>query len=144
MTGGYLILFMWLFTAMLWLLFNYWFPFIGKLCSRLRRVDSNELFLELVLSFRDILILFSLTLNLMFWVIQNPLSRDNLPQNVRRLDFIQNVIKLIVERRVRECRAWGGELFQSELFWRIIFMQIRWFEVMNFDSPWSQFWFSLV
>ena len=30
------------------------------------------------------------------------------------------------------------ELFQSELFWRLIFMQIRRFKVMNFDSLQSQ------
>ena len=31
-----------------------------------------------------------------------------------------------------------GELFQSELFWRVIFMQIRWFKEMNFGSLQSQ------
>ena len=30
------------------------------------------------------------------------------------------------------------KLFQSELFWRLIFMHIRRFKVMNFDSLQSQ------
>ena len=32
----------------------------------------------------------------------------------------------------------NGELFQSELFWRVIFMQIRLFIVINLDSLQSQ------
>ena len=35
-------------------------------------------------------------------------------------------------------RVISGELFQSELFWRVIFMQIRLFKVMNFGSLQSQ------
>ena len=35
-------------------------------------------------------------------------------------------------------RVISGELFQSELFWRVIFMQIRLFKVMKFDSLQSQ------
>ena len=31
-----------------------------------------------------------------------------------------------------------GELFQSELFWRVIFMQIRLLKMMNFGSLQSQ------
>ena len=35
-------------------------------------------------------------------------------------------------------RVISGELFQSELFWRVIFMQIRLFIVINLDSLQSQ------
>ena len=40
--------------------------------------------------------------------------------------------------RVDNRRVIFGELFQSELFWRVIFMQIRLFKVMNFGSLQSQ------
>ena len=43
----------------------------------------------------------------------------------------------IAKRRGKR-RVISGELFQRELFWRVIFMQIRLFIVMNFDSLQSQ------
>ena len=41
-------------------------------------------------------------------------------------------------------RVISGELFQSELFWRVIFMQIRLFIVMNLDSLQSQLFISII
>ena len=41
-------------------------------------------------------------------------------------------------RRADNRRVIFGELFQSELSWRVIFMQIRLFKVMNFGSLQSQ------
>ena len=35
-------------------------------------------------------------------------------------------------------RVISGDLFQNELFWRVIFMQIKLFKVMNFGSLQSQ------
>ena len=42
------------------------------------------------------------------------------------------------EKRADNRRVIFGELFQSELFWRVIFMQIRLLKVMNSGSLQSQ------